>query len=508
MESKTNIHIDAAVMLPVGRTLQMGKYVVEKHLSSGGFGNTYIVVNTQFEERRALKEFFIKGINERDGNNTTVSVSNATNRPQFEAQREKFKKEARRLRRLSHPNIVHVDDLFDENGTTYYVMDYIEGGSLAERVKHHGSFSEKQVMQMLPSLLDALEYVHNQQMWHLDLKPGNILLNPQGQPVLIDFGASKQLGLSGGHSTSTGMTYTPGYAPSEQVDQNFERIGPWTDLYALGGTLYNLVSTQTPPSVSEIQENEAEAFQFPKSVSARMRQLVVWMMKPNRRLRPQSVADVREFLLKSDAELSKPNSDETIIGEKKTVQSNQSKGRKPWYQRLSSAQKMIAAFVFFGIIATASFFGFRGCSATSPDDEPNDTLGIYNHILDEKTTPHTPDKNDYNSATVTNRTYTSDLGSFTYTGEVDSQERPNGSGKAVFADGRSYTGPFVHGSFHGKDAVFRYGNGDVFEGEFRNNYFYYGRYTVKDDGSYFVGSFKDGQPDQGSWYDKNGNKLD
>ena len=96
MSNDSNINI--AMMLPVGHTLQMGKYRIDGHLSSGGFGNTYVVTNTQFEERRAMKEFFMKGINERDGNNTTVSVSNAANRQQFDAQREKFKKEARRLR--------------------------------------------------------------------------------------------------------------------------------------------------------------------------------------------------------------------------------------------------------------------------------------------------------------------------------------------------------------------------------------------------------------------------
>ena len=121
-------------LLPIGTELQAQRYRVEQQLSSGGFGNTYAIINTRFGERWALKEFFMKGISERESDATTVSVASAS-QSQFEAQREKFNKEAKRLRKLHHPGIVHVEDLFDENGTSYYVMDYIGGGSLSEAVK-------------------------------------------------------------------------------------------------------------------------------------------------------------------------------------------------------------------------------------------------------------------------------------------------------------------------------------------------------------------------------------
>ena len=362
MSNDSNINI--AMMLPVGHTLQMGKYRIDGHLSSGGFGNTYVVTNTQFEERRAMKEFFMKGINERDGNNTTVSVSNAANRQQFDAQREKFKKEARRLRRLHHPNIVGVDDLFEENGTAYYVMDYVEGGSLAERVKQKGAFTEEQVRALLPPLLDALEYIHNQQMWHLDLKPGNILLTPNGQPMLIDFGASKQIGLAAGQSTPTGMAFTPGYAPSEQMDQNLERIGPWTDLYALGGTLYNLLTGLTPPSVSEIQESAERSFQFPSTVSPAMRQLIVWMMHPSRRHRPQSVAEVRRKLYSPSRPVQPPTSGNVT---KPTPQP----GRGSWWQRLSTAKKVLLMSTVTACLGLVAVLVLNGIKASAPQGEPD-----------------------------------------------------------------------------------------------------------------------------------------
>ena len=118
--------------------LQGGKYKIERVLGQGGFGNTYIGYNTEFEETVAIKEFFMKGVTERDETTCAVSVSNAGNVAQFEEQREKFKKEARRLRKLKNRHIVKVHDLFEENGTAYYVMDFIDGESLAERIKRTG----------------------------------------------------------------------------------------------------------------------------------------------------------------------------------------------------------------------------------------------------------------------------------------------------------------------------------------------------------------------------------
>ena len=121
--------------LKTNTTLQGGKYKIERVLGQGGFGNTYVGYNTEFEETVAIKEFFMKGVTERDETTSVVSVSNADNVQQFEEQREKFKKEARRLRKLKNEHIVKVHDLFEENGTAYYVMDFIDGESLAEKIR-------------------------------------------------------------------------------------------------------------------------------------------------------------------------------------------------------------------------------------------------------------------------------------------------------------------------------------------------------------------------------------
>ena len=290
--------INNSAMLPVGTSLQGGKYRIERYLSSGGFGNTYVAVNTEFEEQVAIKEFFMRGISARDGDSISVSVSNEENVEQFVSQKEKFRKEARRLRKLRNPHIVAVHDLFEENGTAYYEMDLIKGESLSERMKRTGQpLGEAEVLQILDQVLDALSVVHAQGLYHLDLKPANIMVDQTGRALLIDFGASKQLSAGDGYSvsTSSALSFTPGYAPLEQTEQNMKAFGPWTDLYALGATLYKLLTGLTPPSASELLVSR-KPLVFPTPVSSKMQQLIAWMMKPAYVDRPQSVSDVRQFL--------------------------------------------------------------------------------------------------------------------------------------------------------------------------------------------------------------------
>lgn len=280
--------MDTTTMLAQGTLLRGGTYCIEKQLASGGFGNTYLVRNVAFNEIYAMKEFFMSGINMRNGNDVTVSVPD--NHASYDSQKEKFKKEAIRLRNLRNKHIVKVHDLFEENNTAYYVMDYIDGKSLSEQIKHNGSaFSEEQTWHILPQVLDALKKVHSQNIWHLDIKPGNIMLDKNGDAFLIDFGASKQLNTSGSQ-TSSALCYTPGYAPVEQVEQAMDKFGPWTDFYALGATLYYIQSLKQPPSSTSI--SEGDAFNFPPTMSRKMRDLIVWMMKPSRKQRPQSVDDI------------------------------------------------------------------------------------------------------------------------------------------------------------------------------------------------------------------------
>lgn len=488
-----NEQFDYQSLLPIGTLLQMGKYRVDKYLSSGGFGNTYVITNLQFEEQFAMKEFFMKGINERNDDNTTISVSNKTNRPQFEQQREKFKKEARRLRKLHNDHIVKVHDLFEENGTAYYVMDYIDGESLSNLIKRTGkSIKEEKALSILIQVLDALQVVHEKSIWHLDLKPANIMLDKNGNAVLIDFGASKQMSVSDGYtSTTTAMCYTKGYAPAEQIDQKIDNIGPWTDLYALGATLYNLLTKKEPPLISEIITGNA--FDFSKNISDKTKNLILWLMTPNHEKRPSSVQEVRAYLNSSQEQYGM-DSEVTVLSPKK-VESKKS----TWKYKIPFSPKARKAFVgvvFLTVLIGVIVGGSRSCGNDKTLFVDIDSIA---EVVDSVEDIMAVEAIGY----VYDMSYKSPLGLFSYTGDVDSDNNPDSdSGEAIFADGRFYRGPFKHGKLEGRNAYFKYDNGDTFEGEFINNAFYEGKYTIKEDGSYFIGTFKNGKPDKGTWYDK------
>ncbi len=281
------------MMLPIGTVLE-GRYRIEGHIASGGFGKTYVATDLRLGGRVAVKEFFMHGINQRDGDATTVSVSNPASRQMFDEQRRKFQKEARRLSKINNPYIVKVSDLFDANNTSYYVMDYIDGNSLSGIQKNQGHpFSEQQVLDILPQMLDALECIHSQSIWHMDIKPGNILMDSHGHCTLVDFGSSKQTSISEGMTTSTALSYTPGYAPPEQMNGSKDNWGPWTDFYALGATLYNLLTGNRPPSSDVITDLEGDAFSFPATTSEETRQLIVWMITLSTKKRPQNASEIR-----------------------------------------------------------------------------------------------------------------------------------------------------------------------------------------------------------------------
>ena len=285
-------------------TLQGGKYRIERVLGQGGFGITYLAEQVSLSRKVAIKELFIGGegqaINDRRGNQ--VVVTNSANQASFNQQKEKFKKEALRLANLNHPNLVKVHEFFEENGTSYYVMDYIEGESLRTKLNREGVLSENLVLKYLQQLLPALETAHKQSIWHLDIKPENIMVDRYGHVYLIDFGASKHIEQNSTLTTSLALAYTRGYCPPELADltygsqndlmQALKEIGPWTDIYALGATMYNLLTDSIPPSSNRLYKDGRNAFTFPSKISSSTQDLIVWMMKPDKENRPQNVNEV------------------------------------------------------------------------------------------------------------------------------------------------------------------------------------------------------------------------
>lgn len=286
-------------------TLLGGKYRIERMLGQGGFGITYLTTQVSLNRLVAIKELFLGGegqaINERRGNQ--VVVSNAVNQIYFDQQKDKFKKEALRLANLNHPNLVNVHEFFEENGTAYYVMDYIDGMSLRTKLNKEGCLSENLVLNYLQQIISALEVAHKQNIWHLDIKPENIMVDKHEHVYLIDFGASKHIEQGGTLTTSLALAYTRSYCPPELADLTLEsetsfaqaltEIGPWTDIYSLGATMYNLLTENVPPSSNRLYRDGRNAFVFPDNISSSIKDLIVWMMKPDREDRPESVKDIK-----------------------------------------------------------------------------------------------------------------------------------------------------------------------------------------------------------------------
>lgn len=486
--------IDSGAMLKVGTVLK-NTYRIEDYLASGGFGNTYIAKNIEFDDIVAIKEFYISGVTERDNNSSLISVSNYNNQQFFEEQLKKFKKEARRLHRLKHENIVGVHDLFEENGTAYYVMDYIDGESLAQRIKDTGMpIGEKDAMNYLMQILDALETVHDKGILHLDIKPGNIMIDKSGNIKLIDFGASKQQSGNGsGATTSTAVAYTNGFAPREQMEQNLSKFGPWTDIYALGATLYNLLTTYGPPLPSDLDDDRTpdkrRALPMPY-VSVNTQKLILWMMTTDRLERPQAVANVRRFLSTSEpATMISPLREQPVQQIQQPIQQKESEQEDvlEYYDEPETKKGYGKIIAISGIAAMLiAIFAIWGIP------HGDDDIGLANVLV---ASAKTADNIDY---------LIDNLGKCKYTGEVNDIGQPHGKGKAVFHDGRRYEGPFVNGKCHGDNAEFTYDNGDTFEGTFQENAFKERKYTIRNTGEYFIGTFKNGQPNVGKWYYKNG----
>ena len=231
------------------------KYKILSKISQGNFGITYLAEQTSLDRKVCIKEFFFRGFCERNSDGSvTISTSGQQVANSF---RHKFMREAKRLSKFDHTNIVKVNDVFEENGTAYMVMDYVEGETLQQLVDRKGNLTEKEALDYIIPLCDALEVVHEKGLLHLDIKPSNILIKKQNNtPVLIDFGISKFTEASGeDHSTTTPVALTKGYAPLEQYGQDLAKLTALTDVYSVAATLYKLVTGVTPPEAAVIVQD-------------------------------------------------------------------------------------------------------------------------------------------------------------------------------------------------------------------------------------------------------------
>ena len=378
--------------LTQGTLLHGGTYKIEKVLGQGSFGITYLAEHTNLGKKVAIKEFFMKELNSRSEDGSITGMSDGSLSQNY---CQKFRKEAVNLSRLDNQNIVRVTDSFSENGTFYYVMDYIEGQNLNDYVKSHYVDAEDAVG-IIKSVADALIYMHEEKhMLHLDLKPSNIMRRSDGHVFLIDFGLSKHYGDDGQPETSTTIGLgTIGYAPIEQANKSRNgEFRPTIDVYALGATLYKLLTRETPPDASVLVSDEdllANKLRE-KKVSDNLIKVVTEAMCPNVKKRTQSVRKFREALVGIAAHTinsisAKPSEEETVvvknetktiggeetvvankntdncnISQKNEISENSYVGKEQVKESSNRDAKFIISFFVLAIVFTFIFLGFRGC---------------------------------------------------------------------------------------------------------------------------------------------------
>ena len=291
--------------LKVGTVLRGGvyDYEIERVLGQGAFGITYLAAirirgplgTLDGGVQVAVKEFFMRKLNGRQG----TAVVTGSEGGLCEDYKRKFKREAVNLSKLKHPNIVRVLEAFEANNTAYYAMEYVEGESLDAYIGRKGGLGEEEAVACAREIGAALAFMHGRGMLHLDLKPLNVMRSREGRMILIDFGLAKQYDEKGEPESSSEVGGgTPGYAPVEQANYHEGKDFPVTmDVYALGATLYKMLTGERPAEASEVLNEGLDTEKLRAcGVSERVIACVERAMAPMKRQRYQSVGEFIEAL--------------------------------------------------------------------------------------------------------------------------------------------------------------------------------------------------------------------
>ena len=291
--------IASGLHLKAGTVIGVGRYRLDATIGRGGFGLTYRGFDRQQNRVVAIKELFLDGSVRRE---TKVIPPSSLKPTDFDAARVSFLNEARTMARFSHSSIVGVLDTFEENNTAYMVMEFIEGESLGERLTRTKTLEPSEVERIGMAVAEGLEIVHSANLLHRDIKPDNILLRSDGRVILIDFGSARDFNL--GQQVQHTRLVTPGYAPLEQY-QSQGRFGPYTDVYALGATLYHALTGSLPPSSLDraalsVSKSSKASLESPRvmqpKASVALEKAILWALEIRVDQRPQTAKAFQEAL--------------------------------------------------------------------------------------------------------------------------------------------------------------------------------------------------------------------
>lgn len=298
-----------------GTTLNRGKYVIEREIGEGGFGITYKAVQTGLNRPVCIKEYFLAGLCVRNTRAKTVQLQ-GSKEDTFEKYRQAFVREAQTLANLHHPNIVEVIDIFDENNTSYMVMPFIEGRSLQSIVEKNGPLSYPEAVNFIVQVASAVGYIHERNILHRDIKPDNIMITEDYKAILIDFGSAREFQQDKTQQHTSLLTH--GYAPPEQYTAS-SRKGSYTDIYALGATLYFILTGQVPlEAAARLNETITEPKSLNPDITKEANKTIMTAMQLKTTDRYQTVQEFINDLCNGDPKLAEASVEtQTVLKKQK-----------------------------------------------------------------------------------------------------------------------------------------------------------------------------------------------
>ena len=453
--------------LEIGKTFGGGRYVVEQVLGIGGFGITYYVRHIELGVHYAIKEFFISGKCVRESDRSTVLLQNI-NQSRYDKLKKRFADEARTLVALNNPHVVKVIDIFEENNTSYIVMEYVPGITLQQKVDNEGKMSVPEAINCMGQLAEAVAYIHDKGILHRDIKPDNVMITPDNRVVLVDFGSAREF-VNDEIQNQTAIV-TQGYAPTEQYAVNGKK-GNYTDIYAMGGVFYFALTGKKPmDAFSRTQEEMKSPKELNSDVSDEVNNTIMKAMAMKPEDRYQTVHDFMIDLVGKQA----------TSGEVMSSSVQQGKGKK-------KALPIVMAILTISVVVVVAMMFQK-----SKDEEEREIVpATENDTVEDIQVPiyHLSTGEEY-----------------TYEGELDSLGVPNGYGTATFAD-RVYVGNFKNGNMNGSGEL-TLSSGTMISTIFTDNLLLDSCYVRKGVNEYFGYLSSDFEYEKGYEIDASGTKYD
>ena len=523
--------------LAPGRILA-GRYILGRVLGQGGFGITYLAWDARDKVRVAIKEFFPDSLVMRQPDTTRVTLLTGDREENFRFGKEQFLAEAKTLAQfVDNPNIVSVYSYFEENGTAYFAMEYVEGKSLKSYLKEkEGRLSWEETVQLLVPVMDALQAVHDKGIIHRDVKPDNIFITEDGHTKLLDFGSARYS--LGDRSRSLDVVLTAGYAPKEQYARH-SRQGPYTDVYSLAACFYACITGMVP--TESVERTEDDDLPLPSARGAKLpayaEDAILKGLSIKAENRWQTMADFKANLLSDAAEdedatvvednptdthktVNGSNDDNSknenvVLDREGSVTQNNSvvtTGKNKFINRIKKLNRPQIAGIVAAVLVICVFAGYMTIPFKATEKSiqiDGKEVGLYTGTV-VAGKPSGEGRMEYTDGGVYDGSWKkgqrSGQGSMSYsnknmyTGDWMA-DMENGEGTMNYVNGGVYKGDWLNGERSG-EGLMEYANGDVYEGNWANNGKNgKGTYYYAESGERYEGEFKNGERNgRGTYY--------